>query len=343
LAVARRGAHRARPRGFTLLAFLPSQLAAEGTLTARPREVNLVLLLCAAAALSVPLAVSRPLALDALWETCLKSAVTFVLIVNIVRTERRLSVMLWLALAITAVLSVSALNDYRLGNLAVEGYRIEGKSTGGMFENTNDLGIHLVTMLPLAVALGLTGRGLLRKLIFGACAALILATVVVTFSRGAFLGLVASGMVLAWKFGRRHRLLVFGLLAVTVVAFLAAAPGEYGCASARSSTPASTASARRPRAASCSSARSSSRSPTPSSASASATSWKSRRARRVTHNSYTQVAAEMGLLAALLYTMFIVAPLKRLRLIERETFGARRASHFTASPSACRRVSSPTW
>lgn len=316
------------PAILTLVAFVPSQLAAEGTLTARPREVNLVLLLCVLAAVSVPLALSPPDALDALWESCLKSAITFIFIVNIVRTERRLSVMLWLALAITVVLSLAALNDYRLGNLAVEGYRVEGKSGGGMFENTNDLGIHLVTMLPLAVALGLAGRGLLRRLVFGACAALILATVVVTFSRGAFLGLAASGFLLAWKLGRRHRLLVFGVLALTVVAFLAAAPGEYWVRLASIFDPS-----------------------LDRFGSSTARSELLKRSfvvtlanpilgvgignfilisarAQVTHNSYMQVAAEMGVAAALVYTMFLVAPLKRLRLIEREAFASRRASQF---------------
>ena len=39
----------------------------------------------------------------------------------------------------------------------------------------------------------------------------------------------------------------------------------------------------------------------------------------VTHNSYTQVAAEMGMAALVCYTMFIVTPLKKLGQIARET------------------------
>jgi O-antigen ligase len=42
-----------------------------------------------------------------------------------------------------------------------------------------------------------------------------------------------------------------------------------------------------------------------------------------THNAYTQVAAEIGIPAAVLYTSFIVGPLLRLRQIERETAGVR--------------------
>jgi O-antigen ligase len=49
---------------------------------------------------------------------------------------------------------------------------------------------------------------------------------------------------------------------------------------------------------------------------------------QVTHNAYTQVAAEMGAFALVLYTLYIVAPLRRMRAVVRETFGARKTSRF---------------
>jgi O-antigen ligase len=50
---------------------------------------------------------------------------------------------------------------------------------------------------------------------------------------------------------------------------------------------------------------------------------------QVSHNAYTQVATEMGLTALVLYVLFIVTPLRRLRQIERETLAAAgRRSHF---------------
>jgi O-antigen ligase len=39
---------------------------------------------------------------------------------------------------------------------------------------------------------------------------------------------------------------------------------------------------------------------------------------KATHNAYTQVAAEAGLAAAAFYVLFLVAPFKPLRRIERE-------------------------
>jgi len=48
----------------------------------------------------------------------------------------------------------------------------------------------------------------------------------------------------------------------------------------------------------------------------------------VTHNSYTQVASELGMIALLLYLMFIVTPLRRLGQIARQSFAAKQDSQF---------------
>ncbi|MEJ7709183.1 MAG: hypothetical protein WKF84_04820 [Pyrinomonadaceae bacterium] len=46
----------------------------------------------------------------------------------------------------------------------------------------------------------------------------------------------------------------------------------------------------------------------------------------MSHNAYTQVSSEMGIAAMIIYVMFIVTPLKRLRQIELETADAAKAS-----------------
>src|SRR5215210_3289397 len=74
----------------TLVIFLPSQLALEGSLTARPREVVLVGLLAAAGLLSIPLAVNPGEAWASFTDVFVKAVVMFVVLVNVVRTERRL-------------------------------------------------------------------------------------------------------------------------------------------------------------------------------------------------------------------------------------------------------------
>lgn len=308
----------------TLMAFIPAQLGAEGNLTARPREVNLALLLLACAVLSIPLAISPAEAFEHLQDFA-KVILIFVVMVNVVRTERRLRLLIVLALATSVVLSVAALNDYRAGRLAVGGVRVKGL-IGGLFDNPNDLALHLVTMAPLAVCLMFGRRGPLKKVVYGLAALLAVAGVVVTFSRGGFLGLVVAAGVLGWKLARRNRPLVFVLGAFALAAFVLAAPSEYGgrLSSIFGGDATGSSSARQE------------------------LFWRSVIValrypafgvglgnfhfksihEQVSHNSYTQVAAEMGLAAMLVYCLFVFTPLRRLARIEREALSVRGRERF---------------
>ncbi|MDT7540281.1 MAG: hypothetical protein QOE33_185 [Acidobacteriota bacterium] len=311
----------------TLVVFFATQFTREGNLTARPREINLALLFVLTALLSIPLALNRGEAWDEFNGTFIRAVLMFIVMVNAVRTERRLRALLWLALAISCFLAVSAVGDYRAGRLADQGERVAG-AVGGMFGNPNDMALHLVTMVPVAVALFFTKRNLLSKLAYAICAALLVAGIVVTFSRGGFLGLIGAGGVLAWKLGRKHKLAVGASVVVAAFGFVVLAPGEYA---ARLGTITSVSS-----------------DITGSSSQRQALLIRSLQVTAqhplfgvgmgnfhtvsihelVSHNAFTQVSAEMGLAALAIYVWFIVAPLRRLREIERDTFASRRASRF---------------
>jgi O-antigen ligase len=316
----------------TLGVFAISQLAAEGNLTARPQEINLVLLLGAAAILSMPMAVSIDDAWKTFSEQLLKTIVIFVVLINVIRTELRLKLLLWLVLVVSIYLSIGAIDDYRaglfqVGEISTHDARITGRIKG-LFENSNDLALHLVTMIPIAVALGLSGRGPLKKLIYFAGAALMVGAVIVTFSRGGFIGLVAAGLLLVRRLGKKNRVATTGALVFAVIVFLAAAPGAY-----------------------------SSRLSSIFNSSADLTGSSSQRTEvlkrsvwvalryplfgvgignfhhksprnLVTHNAYTQVAAEMGIAAMVIYILLLVHPLRRLRLIENESLSKKERSRF---------------
>jgi len=310
----------------TLAIYLPTQFALEGNLTARPREVNLVLLLCLCALISIPLAIDPGEAWTAFNYPFIRAVAMFIVIVNVVRTPLRLKGLMFLGLAVGIVLSAGAINDYRLGRVAVaEGERVAGV-VGGMFGNPNDMALHLVVMIPLAIGLLLSTRNILAKPLYAACAFLMVGGIIASFSRGAFLGLLGACVVLAWKLGRRNRLVMIVLVAIFVVALVALAPGEY---TDRLSTIGSV------------------------NRDASSSSRRDLLVRSiivaiynpvfgvgignfhivsirelVSHNSYTQVAAEMGLAAAVIYVSFIVVPIRRLRLIEHATYATRRGSRI---------------
>lgn len=311
---------------FTLAAYLPSQLATEGNLTARPREVNLLLLFCLAALISIPPAINPGEAWGTFTEF-LRPAMIFIVMINVVRTGWRLKGLFFLTLAVSVVLSVGAINDYRMARFTVEGYRVAG-IIGNLFGNPNDMALHLVTVMPIAIALSFTSRNFVLKILYAVCALLMIIGSMLTFSRAGFLGLVCAGAVIAWKIGRKNRLAVIVLAIVCLATVIAFAPEGYtnrldsivnhsrdavGSASARTNL-----------------------------------LFRSIKVaianpvfgvgmgnfhivsigELVSHNAYTQVAAEMGMAAMVIYIMFILAPFKALRVIENETFEDRRASHF---------------
>jgi hypothetical protein len=304
----------------TLIVYVPTQLGLEGNLTFRPREINLILLLFLAGLLSVPLALKRIVAWDTL-QIFLKVIVMFIVMVNVVRTEKRLKVMLMLALVTSCILSAAAVNDYRMGVFLrdLDRNRIRGLF-GNLFDNPNDLALHLVTMIPLALGMLLGSRGSLKKLFFAFCAVLSIAGVVATFSRGGFVGMVFAVGMLVWRTAKSNKLMIATCLPVALLVFVLLAPGGYG-----------------------------NRMATTGDDSGLARYDELKRSLflaahhplfgvgmnnyiyysnydHATHNAYTQVASELGFPALVVYIWFLITPLKHLRRVARETSAARRKS-----------------
>jgi len=102
------------------------------------------------------------------------------------------------------VVSIMAVKDYLTGNFDLQGVRIEGV-IGGMFANPNDLALHLVTMIPITLALAFGSKGLLAKCLYLMIALSIIAGVIATFSRAGFLGLIVTLGALTWRLARRNK------------------------------------------------------------------------------------------------------------------------------------------
>ena len=300
----------------TLVAFIPTQLGLENRITVKPREIKLVFALVLTGVLSIPFAMEPARAFQSFIEF-LKVVVMFVVMVNVLRTNKRLRRLLLLVLLASCVLSVAALNDYRRGNLALEGRRIAGV-IGGLFSNPNDLALHLVTMIPISITLFFAARKPAKKLFYLTVSLLLMAGMVSTFSRGGFLGFLCVVAFLVWRLAERNRA-IFGVIGlVAVLALVVVAPGAYR-----------------------------SRITTTNDDSAVARTDDLKRSivvavrhplfgvgmdnyiiysnlNKATHNAYTQVAAEMGLAAFVIYLGFLITPFKRLRRIERAVYNAKR-------------------
>ncbi|HEX3187068.1 MAG TPA: O-antigen ligase family protein [Pyrinomonadaceae bacterium] len=320
----------------TLAIYFATQLSLEGNLTDRPREINLVLLIGLAALLSMPMAEDPGGAWKTFTDMLLKTLIIFIVFVNVVRTEWRLKLLIFLILGVSIYLAINALDDYRAGVFSVgaaetHDLRIAGRIKG-LFENSNDLALHLVTMIPITVGLGLITRNPLKRLIYFGIAALMVAGVTVTFSRGGFIGLVAMTFVLVRRLGKKNRVATMVALVFAVILFIGLAPGAF---TSRVSTIFNSA--------------------------ADVTGSSSQRTEVLkrsfwvtlrypifgvgignfhyksprnleTHNAYTQVSSELGIAAMVIYIMFLVHPLRRMRLIENETDTSpdQRTLHYLA-------------
>ena len=289
----------------TLLVFIPTQLSLENRLTVRIREVNLVLLFLLLCLISVPFALDKLQAWNSFVDF-LKVVVMFVVMVNVVRTEKRLKALLLLILVVTVILSLAAVNDYRMGNLELGGQRIEG-AIGNLFDNPNDLALHLVTFFPIVIALALGSRNLAAKIIYLGVAVSVLAGTVVTFSRAGFLGLIFVFGTLAWKLGKKNRFLVGAISVALITLFLILAPGAYRqrvTTTGDESAQARTNELKR-------SVFLAVRNPVFGVGMGNFVFFSDKE--HATHNAYTQVASEIGLPATVVYVLFLIAAFKRMQ------------------------------
>jgi O-antigen ligase len=308
----------------TLAVYFISQMVSEGNLTARPREVNMVLLLGVAGLLSIPMAIDPSEAWNTFVDFLIKTILIFLVLVNVVRTENRMKLLMYLALVVSIYLCIHLIDDYRSGVFTIGSADTNTQRVGGaikgLFDNSNDLALHLVTMIPLALVLGLENKNPLRKIIFWGIALLMIGSVIITFSRGGFLGLIAMALLLVRKIGRRNKSMAFAALALGVVFFLAVAPGAYA---GRISTIFNSAG-----------------DVTGSSSQRTEVLKRSiwvtlrypvfgvglgnfhhKSAQELgTHNAYTQVSSEMGIAAMVCYIILLVHPFRKLRMIERDMF-----------------------
>jgi putative inorganic carbon (HCO3(-)) transporter len=314
---------------FTLCVFVPVQLSLDNRLSVRTKEVNLLLLLVVLALFSMLFSIDPRESWTYFSDIFIKLAIMFIVMVNVVRTQARLKGLLFLSLLAGCFSSVGAIGDFRAGNYTVEGYRVMGNiGVHGLFGNPDDMALHLVMMIPIALGLMFGTRNILHRMLFGGAALLMLVGTVFSFSRGCFLGLLAVAAVLGWKLGRRNRVVVFVLLAVAVVGLFALAPGYFATRIIsifdHSLDPVGSASARQGML--IHSIIVALRHPL---LGLGMGAFHLNSAGNLgTHNAYTQVAAEMGLPALAAYVWFMIYPLKRLFRIERETYAERRTSRF---------------
>ena len=301
----------------TALTYGASMLNAGRPITIWPLEVRMLLLMVILAVLFTPFAISPQDSVDTLSDTFFKIVLIFVLIINLVTSHKRLHSLLNLMLICASGLALGAIKDFLAGRYTKG--RIYG-AVGGMFDNPNDFAAALALLVPLAVALALSNKRLARLAYVG-CALMLSITVLITFSRGAFLGLVALGGVLLWRLRPRFVLvwIAAGLLMVAAVSMMIGSGNRLSTILDPDSDETGSAQARR--------------------------LVLQRGAlvavrhsvigigmgnfhhysvhEQVAHNAYLEVWAELGMAGLIAYLTLVVAPFRSLRDLELKTAGLR--------------------
>jgi len=304
----------------TLLIYLPSQLATEGNLTMLSTEVKAILAMTVIAILTMPIAKDPGLAWEKFNDPYIKAVVIFIVLVNVVRTRKRLMGMMWLSFLIAVYLSFAALDLYMKGQFNVEEYRV-AVDVGGMFGNPNEMAMHFVMMTPLVIVLGIAAKSSLVRWTYFGMAFLFVAANMVTFSRGGFLGLLATGAVLAWKLGRKQRLNVTIASLVIGGITILAAPGNYGLRMLSIFIPGldPVGSSDQRRELLERSLVVTARNPW----GIGIGNFPIVGLRNLqSHNAFTQVSAELGILGLVAYLVFMISPFRKLSAIERTLFDA---------------------
>ncbi len=304
----------------TILIYLPTQFATEGTLTAFSTEVKSILFLALWAIITIPIAKDPGLAWSTFNDSFSKVVLIFIVMVNTLRTKTRLKGLMWLSIGVGVMLSYKALSAYQRGEFKVEGYRV-GVDFGGMFGNSNDLAMHLVIFTPIAIVLGIASKNFFSKIVYFGTAALMIAGNMVTQSRGAFLGLLAIGGILIWKLAKKQRLQVFSIAAVVGFLAMLLAPGNYGVRILSIFYPEldQVGSSDQRMELLKQSILVTLRNPF----GIGIGNFPIVGVRNLeTHNAYTQVSSELGWLALVAYVILMVSPLRKLAAIERQMFAA---------------------
>ncbi len=181
--------------GLALLGLVLSWRRLKGKM---PLAIKLVLILLVHMCITVPFAFWRGGALDVVENQFSKAAIVALLIAMIVGSLVELRRLLWVQAASVAVLTVASIIVHPA---AVGGSSIRLWGLGGVFSNPNDFAINIAINFPLALAFLFASKGILKKLPWAAALLFLLYGVIATYSRSGLIAMVICFFICIWEFG----------------------------------------------------------------------------------------------------------------------------------------------
>jgi putative inorganic carbon (HCO3(-)) transporter len=196
--------------GIALLALI-ARLAGGKLKTKFPLELKVLLLLYAHLIVCIPFAVWRGGAFAQVFEKFSKEVITAALVSLIVLDLLQLRRLLLIQAASVAAMTVVSVIIHP------GGARLQG-ALGGIFENPNDLAVNIAINFPLCLTFLFASRGIVKKGFWAIGLLAMPYAVVATYSRSGLMAMIVSVLICLWEFGIRGKrfyvLLLSGILGI---------------------------------------------------------------------------------------------------------------------------------
>ena len=209
-----------------LVSLVVGRLARRQPLSRMTPEFAGVIGLGAVILLTAPFSIWPGGAVSTFTDVYFKVTLVYLLAVNVLISPKRLERMTWILVIAIGYLAFRAVFDYARGvNLISRGTRVQG-SVGGLMGNPNDLALHMVVFLPLAVFMAMRPGSTIKRLFAAGLAFCMIGAIVASGSRGGFLGFAAMVVVLGiFALRQRPAAAIVGLF--VVICSLPLVPSQY--------------------------------------------------------------------------------------------------------------------
>src|SRR5690606_30866969 len=132
----------------------------------------------------------------------IKTVIVFVLLTNVIDNRHRLINICWAMVCLSVPLALTTIQNFAAGAFFSQGSRVVG-TQGALTGNPNDMALMLNLILPLCVALLLSASSKLMRIALASVIGLLVAAIVVTFSRAGFLTLCVTFLCYMWLLRNR--------------------------------------------------------------------------------------------------------------------------------------------
>jgi len=316
--------------GIALLALI-SGLAGNKIKTKFPLELKLLLVLFAHLVITIPFAFWRGGAFATVFEKFSKEVIVALLVTLIVQNIDELRKLILVQAAAVGIMTIVSVIIHP------GGVRLQG-ALGGIFDNPNDLAINIAINWPLCLTFFFFTRGIGKKLFWLVCLLGMLYAVVETYSRSGLMAMIVSVLVCLWEFGIRGKrfpmIIMAGVIGIVGVGIAISTPHYVArveslvLGNIEGSEDKGSLEARRELLKE--SVRLSFQHPLfgvgPGNFPAATESW------RVTHNTYTELSAEGGFPALILFVVILGLAFRNVRRVRKTNqYGASKETQLFTS------------